>query len=79
VAAMSRSAFSERFTAAFGLPPMSLVHHIRMQRAARLLRQGGQSIDEVAGRVGFSSRSHFSRAFKAHTGHSPAAFREAVH
>ena len=39
-AAMSRSAFSDRFTAAFGLPPMSLVHHIRMQRAARLLRQG---------------------------------------
>ena len=75
-AAMSRSAFSERFTAAFGMP---LVHHIRMQRAARLLRQGGQSIDEVADRVGFSSRSHFSRAFKAHTGHSPAAFREAVH
>ena len=65
-AAMSRSAFSERFTAAFGLPPMSLVHHMRMQRAARLLRQGGQSVDEVAGRVGFSSRSHFSRAFKTH-------------
>ena len=78
-AAMSRSAFAERFTAAFGLPPMSLVHHIRMQRAGRLLRQGGQSIDEVASRVGFSSRSHFSRAFKAHTGHSPAAFRTAVH
>ena len=77
-AAMSRSSFSERFTAAFGLPPMSMVHHLRMQRAARLLRQGGQSIDEVADRVGFSSRSHFSRAFKAHTGLSPAAFRTAV-
>lgn len=77
-AAMSRSSFSEKFTAAFGVPPMSLVHHIRMQRAARLLRQGGQSIDEVADRVGFSSRSHFSRAFKAHTGHAPAAFRTAA-
>ncbi len=77
-AAMSRSSFSEKFTAAFGVPPMSLVHHMRMQRAARLIRQGGQSIDEVADRVGFASRSHFSRAFKAHTGHSPAAFRTAV-
>jgi len=77
-ASMSRSSFAEHFAAAFGLPPMSLVHHIRMQRAARLLRQGGQSIDEVAGRVGFSSRSHFSRAFKAHTGYTPAAFRKTV-
>lgn len=77
-AKMSRSAFSEKFTAAFGLPPMRLVHHIRMQRAARLIRQGGQSIDEVAQRVGFSSRSHFSRAFKEHTGLTPGDFRDAV-
>jgi len=74
-AGMSRSSFSERFTAIFGLSPMSFVHHIRMQRACRLLRQGGQSIEEVASRVGFSSRSHFSRAFKAHTEVPPGAYR----
>jgi len=78
-AAMSRSSFAERFVAAFGLSPMSFLHHLRMQRAARLLRQGGQSIDEVAGRVGFASRSHFSRAFKTHTGYPPAAFRKTPH
>ena len=76
-ASMSRSAFAEKFTAAFGRSPMSLVHHVRMQRAAQLLQQPSLSIDEVAGRVGFSSRSHFSRAFKKHCGTAPAKFRQA--
>lgn len=74
-ASMSRSAFAERFVTTFGRPPMTLVHNIRMQRAAQLLQQGPLSIDEVANRVGFSSRSHFSHAFKRHTGVSPATFR----
>ena len=73
---MSRSAFAERFAVAFGRAPMSLVHHVRMQRAAHLLRQGNAlSIHEVADRVGFSSRSHLSRAFKEHFGVSSTAYR----
>lgn len=74
-ASMSRSAFAEHFAAAFGRTPMSLVNHIRMQRAAHLLQEGVLSIDEVAERVGFSSRSHFSHAFKEHTDASPGEFR----
>ena len=73
-AGMSRSAFALHFTTAFKRSPMNLVHHIRMQRAAQFLRQGGMSVDEVADRVGFSSRSHFSRSFKQHTGLSPRAY-----
>lgn len=77
-ASMSRSAFAERFTVAFERSPMSLVQHVRMQRAYQLLRQRGSlSIDEVAGCVGYSSRSHFSRAFKKHHGISPTACRAA--
>ncbi len=76
VASMSRSAFAQRSAAVFGLPPMRLVHHIRMQSAARLLRQHDElSIDAVAQCVGFSSRSHFSRAFKKHYGVSPIVHR----
>jgi AraC family transcriptional activator of mtrCDE len=77
MAAMSRSTFAERFTEAFGRTPMTLVHHARMQRATHLLRLGRLSIDEVANRVGFSSRSHFSHSFKTHTGFTPAAYRSA--
>jgi len=76
-ASMSRSAFAERFAATFYRTPMSLVNHVRMQRAAHLLQKGDAlSIDEVADRVGFSSRSHFSAAFKKHTGSTHADFRD---
>lgn len=76
VAAMSRSAFAERFTAVFGRPPMALVKDVRMRRAAGLLRADPTlSVDEVASRVGFSSRSHFSRSFEACYGAPPADFR----
>lgn len=43
-AAMSRSAFAERLNTAFGVTPMGLVYHIRMQRACQLLRESRRSI-----------------------------------
>jgi AraC-like DNA-binding protein len=76
VAGMSRSVFSESFSAAFGRPPMTFLHQLRMQKAAKLLEEASFSVEEVALRVGFSSRSHFSSAFKASHGMSPALFRE---
>jgi len=78
-AGMSRSTFAERFVAAFGQPPMSFVGQVRMQHAARLLRGDRQlSIDTVAERSGYASRSHFSAAFRRHHGVSPTEFRTAA-
>jgi len=75
-ASMSRSVFAERFTETFRKTPMNLVNHVRMQRAARMLQRGdASSVDEIAERVGFSSRSHFSKAFRQHTGMTPGEFR----
>lgn len=74
-AAMSRSAFAEHFAASFGRSPMSFVNHVRMQRAAEMLVVGSTSIDEIAIHVGYTSRSHFSHAFKTHSGLPPHAFR----
>jgi AraC-like DNA-binding protein len=76
VACMSRSAFSKHFHDAFSRSPMALVNHVRLERAAKMLSARQASIEQIAQRVGFSSRSHFSRAFKKHTGISPAVYHQ---
>ena len=75
IAAMSRSAFAEHFTASFGRSPMNFVNHGRLQHAGQLLEVGNKSIDEIARSVGYSSRSHFSQAFKDHSGPPSNTFR----
>lgn len=77
-AGMSRAAFAERFRATFERPPMAFLRDVRLRRAARLLAETDLPVKTVAGRVGFASRSHFSRAFKASFGADPAAYRAAA-
>jgi AraC-like DNA-binding protein len=50
----------------------------RLARAERLLEDPFDStpVSIIAQRCGFGSHSHFSSAFKASTGESPAAYRE---
>jgi AraC-like DNA-binding protein len=75
IAHMSRSTFARHFEHAFGRTPMDYVRDVRLQRAARLLRLGGLSVDSVAGKVGFASRNHFARVFHDRFGCSPTHFR----
>ena len=77
LAGMSRSAFARTFLEAFGRTPIDYVRDVRLRRGARLLHRGDLSVSEIAGRVGFASRSHFSRAFRDQFGCSPAKFRSA--
>jgi len=75
VACMSRSTFSKHFHDAFSRSPMALVNHVRLERAAKMLTIGSASIEQIGKHVGFSSRSHFSQAFKKHIGVSPASYK----
>jgi AraC-like DNA-binding protein len=77
VAGMSRAAFAERFKEAFDRTPMDFLKEVRLRRAARLLGETELPVKTVAYRVGFSSRSYFSRAFKEFYGIDPAGFRTA--
>jgi len=76
VAHMSRSSFARHFEQCFGQPPMKYLRDVRLRRAVQLLGKSGLSIDAVAGKVGFASRSHFSRAFQVQFGCSPSQFRK---
>ncbi len=74
-AGMSRAAFAEQFKQSFGRTAMDFLKEIRLRRAGQLLRGTDLPVKSVAARVGFESRSYFSRAFKAFTGKDPASFR----
>lgn len=74
IAALSRSAFFERFTRMVGATPMEYVMAWRMEIAKDLLRANVLSVSEVAERVGYGSTSTFSVAFSRHVGQSPRHF-----
>jgi AraC-like DNA-binding protein len=73
-AALSRSAFFERFSHAVGMAPMAYLLAWRMALAKDLLRRGTCRITEVAERVGYSSASTFNVAFTRHVGMPPARY-----
>lgn len=75
VAHMSRSTFIRHFEHCFGRTAMDYLRDIRLRRSAQLLQVSGLSVDGIAGKVGFASRSHFSRTFQEQFGCSPMEFR----
>jgi AraC-like DNA-binding protein len=76
LAAMSRSTFIRRFGECFGRTPMAFLRDVRLRRGAELLKTTPLSVGEIARRVGFSSRSHFSEVFRVAFGQSPIDFRK---
>ena len=73
-AALSRSAFFDRFTRAVGLPPMEYLLAWRMAVAKDLLRRENLGLAEVAERVGYGSASTSSTAFSRHVGRPPGRY-----
>jgi AraC-like DNA-binding protein len=73
-AALSRSAFFDRFSRTVGAAPMAYLLTWRMALAQDLLRRGAGSVAEVAERVGYSSASTFTVAFARHVGQPPARY-----
>jgi AraC-like DNA-binding protein len=74
-AGMSRSRFSELFGQAFGRSPIEFLQITRLRAARRLLSSSSLPVKSVAAAVGYSSRSHFSRAYQAYYGEAPSRYR----
>src|SRR5262245_32992396 len=73
-AAMSRTAFAQRFRALVGTTPVTYLARWRMQKAAYLLEMGTLSIAQIAERVGYASELAFAKAFRRIIGTPPGAY-----
>lgn len=73
-AALSRSAFFQRFSRAVGVAPMEYLLRWRMALAKNMLRQPEIRVAEIAERVGYGSASAFSVAFTRHVGVPPGRY-----
>ena len=76
VASMSTSRFRVFFKETTGWGFGDYLRDLRLERAARLLRETSDSVAEVAYRTGFSDQSHLQRLFKAKHATSPLAYRK---
>jgi AraC-like DNA-binding protein len=75
-AALSRSAFFERFSRAVGVAPMEYLLSWRMALAKNLLRRQEAGVARIAERVGYRSASAFSVAFTRHVGLPPSQYAQ---
>jgi AraC-like DNA-binding protein len=74
-AALSRSAFSARFTELVGEPPLTYLTRWRMLRATRLLKNEVR-METIAELLGYESEAAFRKAFKREVGLPPARYRK---
>ncbi|MCA2212123.1 AraC family transcriptional regulator [Jidongwangia harbinensis] len=75
-AGLSRAAFTRRFTASVGEPPMRYLTGWRLNCAARLLRDTGEPLAAIARQVGYATEYAFAAAFRREFGTAPGRFRE---
>ena len=57
-----------------GMSPNAYLNNVRVEKAKELLKEG-QSISEVAYRLGFADQSHFQKIFTHYTAATPGQYR----
>ena len=77
-AGVTPSHFCRIFKKASGVSPHQYVMKARLDRARELLTQSETSVSLIADSLGFTSQSHFTRAFRQFTGRTPGEFRRQV-
>lgn len=75
-AGMSTSRFRSFFKETTGWGFAQYVREVRVERAAKLLRETDASVAEIAHMTGFADQSHLLRCFKAKYHDAPVAYRQ---
>jgi AraC-like DNA-binding protein len=74
-AELSASQLQREFRRLFGMSVGDYLLRLRLLMAQRRLRETADAIGRIATDCGFYDQSHFTRAFKAHTGLAPQQYR----
>ena len=69
---LSRTKLHTEFCRAFGITPFAFLRDARLNKAKLYLDEGMMNVTEAAMAVGYSSISHFAKAFKRHFGVTPS-------
>ena len=70
-AGMSRSSFNQWFRSITGMSPLQYQKQVRLQEARSMLRNEREDVGTVSRRVGYESRSQFSREYARLFGNPP--------
>jgi AraC-like DNA-binding protein len=73
---ISRAQLHRKMKEMTGLTTSEFIRNIRLEQAARLLKEQKINITQVAYTVGFSNLAHFSTLFRRHFGVSPSDYAE---
>jgi LacI family transcriptional regulator len=74
--AMSRRNLERRFKKAMHHSLLDDIRRVKLDRAARLLRETNLSIEHVAAQSGFNSHVRFTTVFRDHMNATPSAYRK---
>lgn len=72
---ISPNYLSALFKSETGVRLTEYITNVKMQEAARLLRDTEKNIVEIAGILGYDNANYFSRLFKKHYGMNPSDYR----
>jgi len=73
---LSTSQLQREFQRLFGMSPGDYLVRVRLLMARRALEEGSAPVGQIALDCGFYDQSHFNRAFRAHLGMPPLAYRK---
>jgi len=73
---ISRAQLHRKMKEMTGISTSEFIRNLRLEQAARLIREKKINITQVAYSVGFNNQAHFSTVFKKHFGVTPTEYAE---
>ena len=78
IAGMNELKLRKLFKQIFGMGIYDYYQHLRMNEAARLLREDNISVSETAYKIGYDNLGHFTRVFEKHVGKKPLNYKKSL-